>query len=207
VAEFIYGNTANCNDIGQLLAAKITALIPRLKSHVVEPINKIRATVIGAGAYSLSISGSSGYMDENIAFPLRNIPVVRVDVDRSMLSIDHVKTQIQTSFQRFDIKEGAEVVALYFKDPVNASYPKLELFAKSIEVALHDSIENKIPIILIFAGDIASSVGNVIRRETSLKTNLLSLDELILNEGDWIDIGEPLLKGQVFPITVKSLVF
>ncbi|MBW2118169.1 MAG: ethanolamine ammonia-lyase reactivating factor EutA, partial [Deltaproteobacteria bacterium] len=44
-------------------------------------------------------------------------------------------------------------------------------------------------------------------RETGLKTNLLSLDELILEEGDWIDIGEPLVSGQVFPVTVKSLVF
>ena len=207
VAELIYGNTGYGNDIGQILADQITALIPRLKSPVVEPINKIRATVIGAGAYSLSISGSSGYMDDRIAFPLRNIPVIRVDVDRSKLSIDHVKTQIQISFQRFDIIEGEKVVALYFKDPVNASYPKLELFAKSIEEALHNSINNKLPIILIFEGDIACSVGNVIRRETSLKTNLLSLDELILSEGDWIDIGEPLVEGQVFPVTVKSLVF
>ncbi|MBT7888358.1 MAG: hypothetical protein HN580_05020, partial [Deltaproteobacteria bacterium] len=196
-----------CDDIGQILAAKITALMPRLKSPVVEPINKIRATVIGAGAYSLSISGSSGYMDDHLAFPLRNIPVIRVDVEKSKLSVEHVISQINISFQRFDINEGEEVVALYFKDPVNASYPKLELFAKSIEAALPDSIMNKIPIILIFEGDIASSVGNVMRRETRLKTNLLSLDELILNEGDWIDIGEPLVKGQVFPVTVKSLIF
>jgi len=39
------------------------------------------------------------------------------------------------------------------------------------------------------------------------ETNLLSLDELILKEGDWIDIGEPLIGDQVFPVTVKSLVF
>ena len=54
---------------------------------------------------------------------------------------------------------------------------------------------------------IACGVGNVIRRETDLKTNLLTLDELRLKEGDWIDIGEPLVAGQVFPVTVKSLVF
>jgi ethanolamine utilization protein EutA len=45
------------------------------------------------------------------------------------------------------------------------------------------------------------------RRETSLKNNLLSLDELSLNDGDWIDISEPLVGRQVFPVTVKSLVF
>ena len=98
-------------------------------------------------------------------------------------------------------------MAFYFEDPVAASYPQMELFARSIEVALAESIRKQIPIILIFETDIACGVGNVIRRETRLKTDLLTLDELTLKEGDWIDIGEPLVAGQVFPVTVKSLVF
>jgi ethanolamine utilization protein EutA len=60
---------------------------------------------------------------------------------------------------------------------------------------------------LFIETDITSSVGNVIRRETEMKTNLLSFDELMLKEGDWVDIGEPLVGGQVFPVTVKSLAF
>ena len=207
VAELIYGRNGNYDDIGQILADKINSLTFRLASPIIEPVNKIRATVIGAGAYSLSISGSSGFMDDKLSFPIKNVPVIRVDVERSKLSVEHVVSQINISFQRFDLNEGEEIVALYFKDPVRASYPKLELFAKSIEAALTNSIENNIPIILIFEKDIACSVGNVIRRETALKTNLLSLDELILEEGDWIDIGEPLVAGQVFPVTVKSLIF
>jgi len=207
VAELIYGGNGKHDDIGPLLARKIKARMPRLVSPVVEPVNKIRATVIGAGAHSLSISGSSGFMDDQLTFPMRNIPVIRVDVERSKLSVQHVVSEINSAFRRFDLAEGKEVVALYFKDPVRNSYPRLELFAKSIEVALSNSIHNNIPIILIFKGDIACSVGNVIRRETDLKTNLLTLDELDLKEGDWIDIGEPLVADQVFPVTVKSLVF
>ncbi|MFO7666210.1 MAG: ethanolamine ammonia-lyase reactivating factor EutA [Desulfobacterales bacterium] len=207
VAEFIYGATGNYGDMGEILSDKIIALLPELKAPVVEPVNKIRATVIGAGAYSLSISGSSGFMDDKISFPIRNIPVLRVDVERSKLSTEHVVSQVKSAFQRFDLTEGEDVVALYFKDPVRVSYPKLELFATSIEAALSNSIENKIPVILIFEKDIACSVGNVIRRETRLKTNLLSLDELMLQDGDWIDISEPLVGCQVFPVTVKSLIF
>jgi len=207
VAELMYGGLDNYDDIGQILADHINSLIPKLNSAVVEPPNKIRATVIGAGAYSLSISGSSGFMDDSIEFPIRNVPVIRVDVDQAKLSVDHVTSQIKISFKRFDIEEGEEIIALYFKDPVKANYPQLELFAKSIEAVLANTIKRKMPIILIFETDIACSVGNVIRRETDLKTNLLSLDELNLKEGDWIDIGEPLVAGQVFPVTVKSLVF
>jgi ethanolamine utilization protein EutA len=132
---------------------------------------------------------------------------MHVDVDQSKLSVEHVKTQIRTALKRFDLDEGENTCAFYFRDPVKVSYPRLELFAKSIEAALANTIKNRLPVILIFDTDIACSVGNVIRRETCLKTNLLALDELNLAEGDWIDIGEPLVSGQVFPVTVKSLVF
>lgn len=207
VAELMYGGLNHYDDIGKILAEQINALTPGLTAAVVEPANKIRATVIGAGAYSLSISGSSCFMDDQIVFPIRNVPVLRVDVDPSNLSFEHIVSQINAAFRRFDRVEGEDVVALYFKDPVQASYPRLELFARSIEAAHADSIKNGLPIILIFGTDIACGVGNVIRRETDLKTNLLTLDELTLKEGDWIDIGEPLVAGQVFPVTVKSLVF
>jgi ethanolamine utilization protein EutA len=207
IAELMYGGENHFDDIGPFLAKKMNQLISKLPSPVIEPANKIRATVIGAGAYSLSISGSSGYMDNALSFPLRNIPVLRVDVEKSKMSPEHVMSQIKISFRRFDLKEGKDIVALYFRDPVQASYPRLTLFARSVEAALPGSIQNNLPIILIFEKDIACSVGNVMRRETGLKTNLLSLDELKLAEGDWIDIGAPLVNGQVFPVTVKSLVF
>ena len=207
VAELMYGGLNHYDDIGKILADQMNSLTTGLTAAVVEPANKIRATVIGAGAYSLSISGSSCFMDDQIVFPIRNVPVIRVDVEQSNLSFEHVVSRINAAFRRYDRIEGEDVVALYFKDPVRASYPQLELFARSIEAAHADSIKNGIPIILIFGTDIACGVGNVIRRETELKTNLLTLDELALKEGDWVDIGEPLAAGQVFPVTVKSLVF
>ena len=207
VAELMYGGFNHYDDIGKVLADHINTLTPRFAADVVEPANKIRATVIGAGAYSLSISGSSCFMDDQLAFPFRNVPVIRVDFDSSNLNFEHMVSQINAAFRRFDRVEGEDVVALYFQDPVRASYPQLELFARSIEAAHANSIKKGIPIILIFGTDIACGVGNVIRRETDLKSNLLTLDELTLADGDWVDIGEPLVGGQVFPVTVKSLVF
>ena len=207
VAEFIYGGNGQFGDIGYLLGKKIVKLLPKLTPRIVEPTNKIRATVIGAGAYSLSISGSTSYLDQGMNFPIRNVPVIRVDIDRTKLSLEHIVKEINYSFSRFDLMEGEEIVALYFKDPVRASYNRLKLFAQGIEKTLTKTMEVKIPIILIFGRDIANSVGNIIRRETEIKENLLSIDELNLKEGDWIDIGKPLINGQVFPVTVKSLVF
>ena len=135
------------NDIGFGLARKIVDLFPQLESSIIEPTNKIRATVIGAGAYSLSISGSTSFLDQELDFPIRNLPVIRVDIDRNKLSIEHVKEEINKSFTRFDLTEGEDVVALYFKDPVRASYNRLKLFAQAIEESLPNSIINEIGIV------------------------------------------------------------
>ncbi|MCH8908809.1 MAG: ethanolamine ammonia-lyase reactivating factor EutA [Candidatus Heimdallarchaeota archaeon] len=207
VGELIYREQGSYQDMGHLLAVEINRLVKEVGINAVEPENKIRATVIGAGAYSLSISGSTGFLDKSVNFPLKNVPIIRVDIDRSLLSIEHVKQQVDHSFNRFDLLEGEEIVALYFKDPVRASYEQLKLFGQAIEASLPNSIAAKIPLILIFERDIANSVGNIIRRETNIKDNLLSIDELFLEELDFIDIGTPLVNGQVFPVTVKSLVF
>ncbi|MCY3413550.1 MAG: ethanolamine ammonia-lyase reactivating factor EutA [Candidatus Heimdallarchaeota archaeon] len=207
VGELYYGEQKSYRDMGVVLAEEIKKLSHKFTASIIEPENKIRATVIGAGAYSLSISGSTCYVDDSVKFPLRNIPVMHVNADRTKLSIDHIKEEVAKSFERFDIEEGSEVVALYFKDPVRVAYDKLKLFSQAIELALPNSVSKNVLIILIFEKDIANSVGNVTRRETSIKENLISLDELQLEEGDWIDIGAPLISGEVFPVTVKSLVF
>ena len=114
---------------------------------------------------------------------------------------------IEKALSRYDLLEGDQLVAFYFEDPVRSAYQKLKTFAHGIEMALPKSVQKKLPIILIFKRDIGNSIGNVIRRETQIKDNLASIDEIEVKDGDWIDIGAPLVNGQVVPVTVKSLVF
>lgn len=209
VSEMIYSDEkVDFNDIGYYLGQAIKSKFSLLPGPVLEPNNKIRATVIGAGCYTLQVSGSTCFLDDDsLDFPLRNVPVISVNIDREKLEESYVVKQVTTALQKFDIVEGEEVIALSFDDPVRASYQKLKTFAVGIEKALPNSVKKNIPIILIFKRDIGNSVGNVIRRETNIKDNLASIDEIEVSEGDWIDIGAPLINGQVIPVTVKSLVF
>lgn len=210
VAEMIYGKDNSheeYNDIGKYLAEEINLLIEEYGLQIIEPENKIRATVIGAGAFSLSISGSTCYVDEDVVLPLNNIPVLPVNVKREELSFENIKNKIKRAFNNYDMKEGEDIVALYFKEFIDHSDSILSTLAKAIESSLSYSVAQKKPIILIFSMDIAKVLGIAIRRETSVQSNLICLDELVLEAGDFIDIGAPLYSGQAYPITVKSLVF
>ena len=211
VSEMLYGSDETFDDIGVMLAEEIKTLVKDKGLQVVEPDNRIRATVIGAGAFSLSVSGSTTFFDESIELPLANIPVLPVNLGIEEFSPERLVKEIHRSFKTFDMTEGEDIVALYFKDRILSRVYTgdgwLPPFAKSIEEALSNCISKKKPIILIFGYDVAKRLGLAIRDETSIKTNILVLDELLLEAGDWIDIGAPLKDTEAFPVTVKSLVF
>ena len=103
--------------------------------------------------------------------------------------------------------EGEDTFALYFRDILVRT--NLNPFVKLIEKALPESIKNRKSILIILNGDGAKMLGLTIKKETSIKENLFCLDELELEAGDWIDIGEPLQteSRKAFPVTIKSLVF
>lgn len=211
VSEMFYGSEEIYDDIGMLLAEEIKKLVEEQGLTIEEPLNKIRATVIGAGAFSLSVSGSTTFFDEHIEFPINNIPVLTVNVRRDEFSLEKMEKAIKQVFKTFDMIEGEDMVALYFESPLYGSLGRSEewmpTFAKAIEKALPNSIANKKIIIIIFGNDMGKLFGITLRDETSIKSNVLCLDELKLEAGDWIDIGSPLSSTQAFPVTVKSLVF
>lgn len=211
VAEFIYQkNDQNYNDLGQQLGSHIRSLIEEYKHNWIEVPEKIRATVIGASEYTLEVSGSTTFMSIETSeqiFPIRNLPIVLPKIQRELLSEEYVAAQIAAALKRLDISEGNEPIALAFHDPVRTVYEKLKIFSQGVVKALHQTVMRNQLIIMIFDTDIGNSVGNVLFRETKVKNNILSIDEISLKEGDFIDIGQPIVDNRVFPVVVKSLVF
>jgi ethanolamine utilization protein EutA len=211
VAEFLYGGTGDFQDIGFMLAEEISDLLEEYKMNVEKPVNLIRATVIGAGAFSMSVSGSTTFFDKNIDLPVVNVPVLPVLLADSEFTPERLVESIAHAYRTFDMTEGEDIAALYFRDPVVSRYYSgdewLVPFAKAIETALPETLSRGGPIILVFGYDVAKRLGLAMRDSTSIKSNVLVLDELSLEAGDWIDIGSPLGSSESFPVTVKSLVF
>lgn len=209
VAEYIYDKTDKYfGDIGREVGREIKKQLKNAPLKLLEPRELIRATVIGAGQYSLQVSGATTLVTEDNEFPIRNIPVIVPYISQENPKEEEIKAAINLAYQRIDTKEGETPVALAFHNTIGLSYDRLKSFAKGIVSAVPVTSNNtQIPLILVFKDDIGNSVGNVMRRETDLKTNIISIDELGLREGDYIDIGEPMAGGQVVPVVIKTLIF
>ncbi len=211
IAEYIYQKSEQeFNDLGKILGTKIRSLLKKHAFERIEPPEKIRATVIGASGHTLNVSGSTTFISKDrskIDLPIRNLPVVLPQIDRNQLSIDYVAHQIQNSLKRLDIVEGESKFVLAFIDPVRSVYDKLTIFSQGIVKGLPKSVQEDKPIFLVFQTDIGNSVGNVLKRETGITNEILSLDEISVKEGDFIDCGKPLFEDRVFPVVIKSLIF
>ncbi|TFH07180.1 MAG: recombinase [Candidatus Thorarchaeota archaeon] len=208
VAEFIYGiEGSNFNDLGLLLAQSISVQALAANLPVGEPDQRIRATVIGAGNFSLQVSGSTTFLSSGLDYPIRNLPVVVPYTPRRKASAESIKKAITDALKRFDLQEGEDKMILSFVDAVRPSYENLMEFSKGVVAALPNTIAKKQPIMMCFDTDIGNSVGNIMKRETGIECEILSIDEISLKEGDFVDIGAPIIEDVVVPVVVKTLVF
>ncbi len=208
VAEYIYAHeTRDFGDLGVRLAHHIRSRIPATGLTLVEPQHRIRATVIGAGQSSLQVSGSTTFLSSGLRYPIRNIPVVAPTIISSGDMEKDVALAIEQALSRMDIHEGEDSFILAFKDAVRPSYESITRFVKGVVRALPKTVHSGRPIMLCFDSDVGNSVGNIMRRETGVTNEILSIDELTLELGDYIDIGEPVIEGVVVPVIVKTLVF
>jgi ethanolamine utilization protein EutA len=208
VAEYIYDSEEKeFNDLGVFLAKAIKEKAEEASLPIGRPEHKIRATVIGAGNFSLQVSGSTTFLSSGLKYPLRNLPVIEPHIATRKPSMADVKTAIERALSRFDLSEGVDPLILAFNNSVRPSYENLKEFAMGVVSALPNTIKNETPIFMCFDADIGNSVGNVMKRETGIKNELLSIDEIRLKEGDFVDIGEPIIEDVVVPVVIKTLVF
>ena len=208
VAEYIYETEIReFNDLGRSLADAIRAKVIERGLPLHEPEHKIRATVIGAGQSSLQVSGSTTFLSTGLEYPLRNLPVIVPHIPKGKQTSDAIRRAVVKALEKFDIQEGLDPLILAFKDAVRPSYENLTSFSEGVIAALPTTVKTGKSILMCFDTDMGNSVGNVMKRETGIENEILSIDEIALDEGDFVDIGEPIIEGVVVPVVVKTLVF
>ncbi len=142
----------------------------------------IRATVIGAGCHSAQLSGSTVY-HQNIRFPLKNLPVVKIS---DSLSISG----------KLAAQEGLSVLSLAGKQ--SPSYREIARMAECILSQMQP------PILLCLQQDMAKALGQALAVRLPKDAGVLCIDRIRVEEGSFLDVGAPV--GCAMPVVVKTLV-
>ena len=82
VSEHVYDRDPKAyGDIGPVLGKNMRAYLQRLPKEILrEPIEGIRATVIGAGEYTIQASGNTSYVSNEQALPVHGLKVIQASV-------------------------------------------------------------------------------------------------------------------------------
>lgn len=191
------------NDIGPLLAESLLRNPDLNMYNIICPAETIRATVLGASTQTITLSGSTIWAEKNI-LPLKNIPVIRPIFNLDQNSED-LSIQILSAIKKWDLNIHDDIFAIALDIESKIDYDNLIRIARGLQL-FSTNLQSSVPMIIIIDRDYAQVLGQTVKGLIPGRS-LLVIDQVGLLEGDFIDIGLPLLEGRVVPLSIKTLVF
>ena len=212
VAEYVYGREErDFGDLGRRfgLAMRRRLDAGKLPYPLLPAGECIRATAIGASEYSVQLSGNTVYISNpGVLLPRKNLQVLQPDVELAgPIDAARVTQAVRRHFEAFDLVEGEAEVALAFRWQGPPAYERLAALARGIVEALPMTTLEAKPIFLVLDGDIAHSLGALLREEWGVASELLVIDGVSLWDFDYVDLGRVRMPSHTVPVTIKSLVF
>jgi ethanolamine utilization protein EutA len=210
VAEYIYEReTRDFGDLGKRLGGFIKKNFGRLPWPVLPPGECIRATALGASSYSVQLSGNTCYIsDPGKLLPRRNLQVLQPDYSfEEKIIPEKLTAAIQAHFKAFDLEEGHCEAALAFRWSGAPTYERLAAFAEGLCRGLAHTLAHGRPLYIVLDGDVAQTLGAILREERGVTSEILVIDGIALLDFDYIDLGRIRLPSRTVPVTIKSLVF
>ena len=212
VAEYVYAREGrDFGDLGQRLGRALRARIDSgaLPWPVLPAGECIRATALGASEYSVQLSGNTSYISApGRLLPRRNLQVLLPPfICVETIDPDTLARAIRNHMTAFDVADTERDIALALRWSGLPSYPRLAAFAKGIRRGLADRIAKKLPLYVMLDGDVAQTLGHLLRDELHIASDLLVIDGVVLWDFDYIDLGRIRMPSYTVPVTIKSLVF
>ncbi len=212
VAEYVYGREMrDFNDLGRPLGRALRKKLDAgaLPWKLLPAGECIRATALGASEYSVQLSGNTTYItDPASLLPRRNLQVLQPVYEfREAVDSAEIARAIRSHFTAFDLVEGEREVALAFRWRGAPSYERISAFAAGILQGLERTLAAGKPLFIVIDGDIAQTLGAILREEMGVKGEILVIDGVTLWDFDYVDLGRIRMPSFTVPVTVKSLVF
>jgi ethanolamine utilization protein EutA len=209
VSEYIYAEAAtDRGDLGPALGAAIRKKLADAGVNVSPAVGGIRATIIGASQYTVQVSGNTISVTGAHLLPLRNVPVLLVDLSDDDGSFTALGQLLSAAYSRSDLVQGRDLAAIGVSWPGAVDYATLSRFCSGLGEALRVTLEQQEqPLILLFDQDVAGLIGKLLAEEQAPQCPVISVDQLALDAWSYIDIGQVDEARGVVPIVMKSLIF
>lgn len=209
VSEYIFRHEdREYGDIARPLAASLTQkLAQRSALPLVDPGQRIRATVIGASQFTVQVSGKTIHLPDPDVLPVHNVPVVRVELNGAeIVPVEAVTRAIHAKLEQLDLSPQSRM-AIAFSWTGDPEYTRLKDMASAIRQAVAPQGKRDELLLLMIDGDVGRSIGHLLDDELHVSGKIVSIDGVQLQELDYVDVGEMITPPGVVPVVIKSLLF
>jgi len=166
----------------------------------------IRATVVGAGTYTTSISGSTIDYASGL-LPMKNIPALKLSDQEQAACVRNETGALREKMCWFMEQSASEQIALAMEGVQDPDYPSVCRMAECLAREMDAALPAGRPLIVILECDMAKVLGMTMRKLLGGKRKVICIDSIRVEQGDYVDMGRPVLDGMVIPIVVKTLLF
>ncbi|MPM11200.1 hypothetical protein SDC9_57539 [bioreactor metagenome] len=216
-AVFFSGGVAQClhmgetdiakyGDIGVLLAEAIRQSKFYTRYKICQSRETIRATVVGAGSYTTSVSGSTIFYSEAL-FPQRNLPALKLTAEEQASCLEGQGEALEDKLRWFMGQIDGERMLIALPGLKNPGYEELKNMAAAIGAAAEKALPKGAPLFLAVETDMAKALGQTVFTAMGRRRPVAAIDAVHIEQNDYIDLGKPLLDGLVIPVVVKTLIF
>ncbi len=212
VAEYVYEREPrDFGDMGKRLGTAIARKIKtgRFPWPLLPARECIRATALGASEYSVQLSGNTSYISNpGVLLPRRNLQVIQPPFEfEEEIDAEALGKAIISHRKAFEVEDSNIDIALAFHWKGMPAFDRIFATAKGIAMGMRDHVEAKKPLYIMLDGDIAQTLGAVLREDCDVASEILVIDGVMLMDFDYIDLGKVRIPSYTVPVTIKSLVF
>lgn len=196
---------AQYDDMGEILAASLRESQELTQWPWIKPDETVRATVLGAGTQTTEISGATIQVDSS-QLPLRNLPVFQVPLGYDLQEgLRKLPAAVQNAVEAYDSHREGQNFALYLTEIPYLGFRDIQALAAVILESMKVKPNGEQPLVIVLESDHAKVLGQTINVQNP-KQNIICIDQIRVENGDYIDIGH-LLQTNVVPVVIKTLTF
>lgn len=193
-------------DIGLLLGYGVRHSRIFKDKTIYPSVETIRATVVGAGSHTTDVTGSTIAYTDGI-LPLRNLPILKITKSDEDLAEDELAQTVEEKINWYKVQNELNNVALAFTGKHSPSFEDIQRYAAGIVKGAKVLIDKHEPLIIMVHEDMAKALGHSLFAQLPARYPFVCIDSVKVENGDYIDLGEPVAGGEVLPVIVKTLVF
>ena len=193
-------------DLGVLLGRAIRDGRLCREAQVITALETISATVIGAGIYTTTLSGSTIFYQPGI-LPVKNVPALRLEEDAERACFEGRAEALERQVRWFMEQGDATRLLVCLRGERDPSYTQLQACAQTLFDALDAALPKDAPILVAIDNDTAKAVGSLMDRRSNGARRIAVIDAIHPLTGEFVDIGPPVMSGMVVPVAVKTLLF